>query len=188
MGVRPPLPAPIESMLYQINASSDAFFCAQTVPKVLRVSRFPLALLSGCNKVGIPSALSLREYLCLRCPPQEVFFSFAHSALSPPSWLQPKCSKPVWSALKGVDTVSSVMIGETGAPVGYNAPYPVNTLVYPDGQIIYRVEWAMMRGEVGQMQKSFGSGTAFQISSVDFKDDRLELKLTSRNHDSGRSS
>jgi hypothetical protein len=90
------------------------------------------------------------------------------------------------SALKGVDTVSNVMIGETGAPVGYNAPYPVNTLVYPDGQIIYRVEWAMMRGEVGQMQKSFGSGTAFQISSVDFKDDRLELKLTSRNHDSGR--
>jgi hypothetical protein len=36
VGVRPPLPAPIKSMIYQINASSDAFFCAQTVPKVLR--------------------------------------------------------------------------------------------------------------------------------------------------------
>jgi hypothetical protein len=28
VGVRPPLPAPIESMIYQIDASSDAFFCA----------------------------------------------------------------------------------------------------------------------------------------------------------------
>ena len=34
VGVRPPLPAPIKSMLYEINASSDAFFCAQTVPKL----------------------------------------------------------------------------------------------------------------------------------------------------------
>jgi hypothetical protein len=34
VGVRPPLPAPIKSMIYQINASSDAFFCAQSVPKV----------------------------------------------------------------------------------------------------------------------------------------------------------
>ena len=39
VGVRPPLPAPIESMIYQINASSDAFFCAQTVPKVMKVIR-----------------------------------------------------------------------------------------------------------------------------------------------------
>ncbi len=38
VGVRPPLPAPIKSMIYQINASSDAFFCAQTVPK-LQLSR-----------------------------------------------------------------------------------------------------------------------------------------------------
>jgi hypothetical protein len=75
------------------------------------------------------------------------------------------------------------MIGDKGAPVGYQAPYPVNTLVYPDGKIIYRVEWAMMRGEVGQMQKSFGSGRTFQISGVDFKEDRLELKLTDRNPD-----
>ena len=37
VGVRPPLPAPIKSMMYQINASSDAFFCAQTVPKVQSV-------------------------------------------------------------------------------------------------------------------------------------------------------
>jgi hypothetical protein len=90
------------------------------------------------------------------------------------------------AALKGDDVVSTITIGDTGAPVGYNAPYPVNTLVYPDGQVAYRVEWAMMRGEVGRMQKSFGSGTTFQVTSVDFKDDRLELKLLGRNRDSGR--
>jgi hypothetical protein len=39
VGVRPPLPAPIKSMIYQINASSDAFFCAQTVPKVTECSK-----------------------------------------------------------------------------------------------------------------------------------------------------
>jgi hypothetical protein len=33
VGVRPPLPAPIKSIVYEMNASSDAFFCAQTVPK-----------------------------------------------------------------------------------------------------------------------------------------------------------
>ena len=30
MGVRFPLPAPIKSMVYKINAFSDAFLCAQT--------------------------------------------------------------------------------------------------------------------------------------------------------------
>ncbi len=34
MGVRFPLPAPIKSILYETNASSDAFSCAQTVPKM----------------------------------------------------------------------------------------------------------------------------------------------------------
>jgi hypothetical protein len=33
VGVRPPLPAPIKSVVYKNDASSDAFFCAQTVPK-----------------------------------------------------------------------------------------------------------------------------------------------------------
>ena len=33
MGVRFPLPAPIESTIYEINASSDAFFYAQTMTK-----------------------------------------------------------------------------------------------------------------------------------------------------------
>jgi hypothetical protein len=34
-GSTPP-PGTIKSMVYQINASSDAFFCAQTVPKVAK--------------------------------------------------------------------------------------------------------------------------------------------------------
>ena len=34
MGVQVPLRAPIKSIIWQINASSDAFFCAQTVPKL----------------------------------------------------------------------------------------------------------------------------------------------------------
>ena len=36
VGVRPPLPAPIKSMIYEINASSDAFFYAQTMTKAWR--------------------------------------------------------------------------------------------------------------------------------------------------------
>lgn len=89
------------------------------------------------------------------------------------------------ATLKGAEATSTIIIGGTGAPVGYSAPYPVNTLVYPDGQIVYRVEWAMMRGEVGQMQKRFMTGTTFQITSVEFKNDCLELKLLGRNRDSG---
>jgi hypothetical protein len=37
MGVRFPLPAPIKSMTYEINASSDAFFYAQTMTKTYGV-------------------------------------------------------------------------------------------------------------------------------------------------------
>jgi hypothetical protein len=33
-GFDPPLPAPLKSAIYEINASSDAFFSAQTVPKL----------------------------------------------------------------------------------------------------------------------------------------------------------
>jgi len=33
MGVRFPLPAPLESIVYEIDASSDAFFYAHTMPE-----------------------------------------------------------------------------------------------------------------------------------------------------------
>jgi hypothetical protein len=92
------------------------------------------------------------------------------------------------ASLKGVEATGIVTIGDSGIPAGLaaNNALPVNTLVYPDGQIIYRVEFGLVRGEVVQMQKSFGNGTVFQVNSVDFKDDRLELKLVARNRDSGR--
>jgi hypothetical protein len=47
VGVRPPLPAPIKSILWQINASLDAFFCAHTVPKP------PNALLNQCQQRSV---------------------------------------------------------------------------------------------------------------------------------------
>jgi hypothetical protein len=90
------------------------------------------------------------------------------------------------ASLKGTEAVSIVTIGDTGTPAGVSGVLPVNTLGYPDGQVIYRVEFGLVRGEVARMQKSFGNGTTFQISDVDFKDDRLELKLVGRNRDAGR--
>jgi hypothetical protein len=80
--------------------------------------------------------------------------------------------------------MSIVTIGYTGSASNQGS-YPVNTLVYPDGKIIYRVESGLVRMEVKQMQ-SFLVGTKFQISGIDFKEDRLELKLTIPNHDEGR--
>jgi TPR repeat protein len=87
-------------------------------------------------------------------------------------------------SLKGLETMSIVTIGYTGSASNRES-YPVNTLVYPDGKIIYRVESGMVRVEVKQMQ-SFLIGTKFQISGIDFKEDRLELKLTIPNRDEGR--
>jgi hypothetical protein len=55
VGVRPPLPAPIKSMICKINASSDAFFCAQTVPKLLlsRSVIFSLWLFALCRHCDV---------------------------------------------------------------------------------------------------------------------------------------
>jgi hypothetical protein len=92
------------------------------------------------------------------------------------------------SSLKDIEARSQVTIGSAGFPAGVSGAsgLPVNTLAYPDGQIIYRVEFGLTRGEVVQMRESFGVGTVLQVKSVDFKDDRLELKLRARNGDSGR--
>jgi hypothetical protein len=95
-------------------------------------------------------------------------------------------TKPLSDGLVGKEVGSLIMIGHEGAPVGYSAPYPVNTLVYPDGQIIYKVEIGIMRAEVGRMQTSFVAGTMFRISAVDIKNDRLELKLAAREGGNGR--
>jgi hypothetical protein len=92
------------------------------------------------------------------------------------------------TSLKDIETTSQVTIGSAGFPAGVSgmSGLPVNTLAYPDGQIIYRVEFGLTRGEVVQMRESFGAGTVLQVKSVEFKDDRLELKLRARNGDSGR--
>lgn len=90
------------------------------------------------------------------------------------------------ASLKGTQATAAVSIGDRGTFPGASDFLPVNTLAYPDGQIAYRVEWGLAHGEVTQMEKSFEIGTTFQISSVDLKDDRLELKLLGRNSDSGR--
>jgi len=84
------------------------------------------------------------------------------------------------SQLVGKTVVSRILFGGRAVPPGYQADYPVNTLVYPDtGAVTYRVEWGVMRAEVGEreMVRRFESGTSFLVSGIDLKDDRLELKL-----------
>lgn len=79
--------------------------------------------------------------------------------------------------------VSKIILGEKAIPPGYQTLYPVNTLVYPDrDDVTFRVEWLEIRTEVGpQMQNRFEGGSSFRITAIDFKDDRLELKLQSLN-------
>ena len=90
------------------------------------------------------------------------------------------------ASLKGTEAVSKITIGDKGVPSsipGQYAVLPVDTLVYPEGQIVYQLEGGFIPVVVEYLQTSFATGTTFQISGVGFKDDRLELKLTSR--DSG---
>ena len=92
-------------------------------------------------------------------------------------------------SLSGKTVVSKIVFGGRAVPRGFQGDYPVNTLVYPEsGAVTYRVEWAYMRTEVGEQEMlgRFGSGTAFQVSGIDLKDDRLELKLKSGSGDSAR--
>ena len=87
------------------------------------------------------------------------------------------------ASLKGTEAVSKITIGDKGVPSsipGQYAVLPVDTLVYPEGQIVYQLEGGFIPVVVEYLQTSFATGTTFQISGVGFKDDRLELKLTSR--------
>jgi hypothetical protein len=93
------------------------------------------------------------------------------------------------SALRGKTVVSKIVFGGKATPRGYQVAYPVNTLVYPNtNQVIFRVEWGIMRTEVGpgEMGRRFSPGTSFQIANIDLKDDRLELKLDTDSGDSAR--
>ena len=91
-------------------------------------------------------------------------------------------------ALQGKTFVSTVVFGGKAVPRGYQTDYPVNTVVSPEGQVMYRVEWGLMRTDVGlnEMRQRFNRGTPFRIVSIDLKDDRLELKLESGSGGSAR--
>jgi hypothetical protein len=77
VGVRPPLPAPTKSVLYQINASLDAFFCAQTVPKLRRTLLVSLDLMTigvsrrfglvNRDRCLLEAQISIRVFRCARC-------------------------------------------------------------------------------------------------------------------------
>src|SRR5271156_4553363 len=91
--------------------------------------------------------------------------------------------------LLGKTFVSKIVFGGRAIPPGYQADYSVNTLVYPEsGEVRFRIEWGMMRADIRpqQMQRKFDAGTSFKVSSVEVKDDRLELKLESGSGDSAR--
>lgn len=89
----------------------------------------------------------------------------------------------------GKPVLSKIVFGGRATPRGYQADYPVNTLVYADtGQITFRVELGFMRTEVSarEMLRYFDKGTNFRISAIDLKDDRVEFKLESGSGDSAR--
>ena len=91
-------------------------------------------------------------------------------------------------AFVGRTAVSKIVIGNTAVPNGASRDIQVNTLVYPDGQIKYRVEGGFVHIDVDrrQMLQSFESGTSFQIVKVDLKDDRFELRLESARNEPAR--
>src|SRR5271170_7899563 len=91
--------------------------------------------------------------------------------------------------LLGKTFVSKIVFGGRAVPAGYQLDHGVNTLVYPEsGEVRYRIESGVFREDVeaSRMQRRFNAGTAFKVSGVEVKDDRLELKLESGSGDSAR--
>ncbi len=117
---------------------------------------------------------ALSALKCLR-------FSFVIGFLSGPIALSQIQPSSLTDALQNAEGVSTVRIGRKGAPVGYQGGYPVNTLVFPDGHVEYRVESGIFRGPVWAMEE-MPPGTALKIASVDIKDDRVELKVNCTNN------
>ena len=95
-----------------------------------------------------------------------------------------------WSrAWLGRPVTSKIMFGGRAVLPGYQVDHPVNTLVYAEsGEINYRVEAAIFRGDISPqgMLSSFPAKSNFKITSVEVKDDKLELKLESVRGDSAR--
>ena len=58
-----------------------------------------------------------------------------------------------------------------------NVLLPINTLVYPDGQLVYRIEFGFVRTDVTSVQEMFAPGTSFRIEAVDMREDRIDIHL-----------
>ncbi len=82
-------------------------------------------------------------------------------------------------ALIGKEIISKVMFGCKATPRGYSAEYPVHTLVFSNGSVTYHVEFGLLRQEVSEseVRRGIESGTNLRVSGLDFKDDRLEIKV-----------
>jgi hypothetical protein len=107
-------------------------------------------------------------------------------AMSAPGQVQKQSL--IAAIMTGDEVAATIDLGGTSFPPTDSNPYPypVNTLVYPDGQVIFRIESWILRQEVTQMQTGFSSGTKFRIATVALKSDLLELKLIARNKETAR--
>jgi uncharacterized coiled-coil DUF342 family protein len=84
-------------------------------------------------------------------------------------------------SLTGHEAVSRIELGGTGTARGSNQELPVDTLVYPNGQILYQIEAGFLHLQVGGRRKVFHMGTRFSVDGIDLKNDRLELKVANGN-------
>jgi hypothetical protein len=93
------------------------------------------------------------------------------------------------SILLGKSVVSKIPLGRDavlGQLAGTN--YPVNTLVYPESsEIRYRVEQGFIRGDAEDARvRKYHAGSQFRVDKIDFKGDRLELRLQTPSGDSAK--
>lgn len=91
-------------------------------------------------------------------------------------------------ALLGKTLTTEIVLGVRAVPRGYQADYPVNTVVSHGQQVSYRVEWGFTRTDVGlrDMRSQFRPGTSLTVSGIECKSDRIELKLSPDHGDSAK--
>lgn len=86
------------------------------------------------------------------------------------------------SSLNGAVMVSKVTLGGRAIATGYETDWPVITIANTEtGAVTYRVESGFVRFDVRprEMRRYFAQGSSFHVSSIDLKDEGLELKLES---------
>ena len=92
-------------------------------------------------------------------------------------------------SLSGTTVISTILVGGRAAPRGYQADYPVYTLVYPGNrEVAYRMDLGSTSTTTTaeDMRRYFERGTLFQVIGLDLQDGWLELKLKSAGGDSAR--